>query len=294
MSFRAQRGILALSAGRPRIPRFARNDSYVRHLALALAVVACRTERVPPRLGDSARTGAAPTASLTAVPSTWRTIAWEPHAGVDPTDVGLGVVFLRRAEDKSGTIGTDTLLLRAAPVPTSPLTGAMLFVVSTNGVTSYQVRAADSLTPNLVEYGYEESGIPFDSVDASGRWLRGLLGTMPNGTMRSGWVDTTQPGVGTVRWTEQLRDRPIFFPKPERAAFFTTPDSATPVAAPRGGDDAYAMHPVEVRGPWMQVRVVTPSDNCEPDSVPRRTRQLWIRYLDDRGRPNVWYYSRGC
>ena len=249
---------------------------------------------MPPRPADSSTTGAAPTVTLTAVPSTWRTIAWEPYAGVDPTDVGLGVVFLRRAEDKSGTIGTDTLLLRAAPAPTSPLTGAMLFVVSTNGVTSYQVAAADSLTPNLVEYGYEESGIPFDSADASGRWLRGLLGTMPNGTMRSGWVDTTQRGVGTVRWTEQLRDRPIFFPKPERAAFFTTPDSATPFTAPRGGDDAYAMHPVEVRGPWMQVRVVTPSDNCEPDSVPRHTRQLWIRYLDDRGRPNVWYYSRGC
>ena len=171
----------------------------VSHLALALVVVSCRTERVPPRPADSASVVAPPTASQTSVPSTWRTIAWEPHAGVDPTDVGLGVVFLRRAEDKSGTVGTDTLLLRAAPTPTAPLSGAMLFVVSTNGVTSYRVAAADSLVPNLVEYGYEESGVPFDSVDASGRWLRGLLGTTPDGTMRVAWMDTTQRGVGTVR-----------------------------------------------------------------------------------------------
>jgi hypothetical protein len=72
------------------------------------------------------------------------------------------------------------------------------------------------------------------------------------------------------------------------------PDSATPARGPAGDADAYAMHPVEARGPWLRVRVVTPSDNCEPDPAPRRTRELWIRYLDARGRPNVWYYARGC
>ena len=265
--------------------------SHVRHVGLAL-LVACKAERRPPATDDPvARTATAPSAAL---PASWRTIAWEPYTGTDPTDLGVGVVFLRRAEDKSGTIGTDTLIIRSAPNAGSPPVGALLFVVSANGVTSYQLTAADSLTPNLVEYDYEESGIPFDSTDATGHWLHALLGSTGDGTMRTGWVDTTRTGIGTVRWTEQLRDRPIFFPKPDRAAFFVTPDSATPVAAPRGGDDAYAMHPVEVRGPWMRVRVVTPSDNCEPDPAPGRTRELWIRYLDDRARPNVWYYARGC
>ena len=261
---------------------------------LAVAGFACRSEGASVRPGDSASTAASPNASPVAVPSTWRTIPWEPYAGIDPSDVGLGVVFLRRAEDKSGTPGTDTLIVRTAPDASSPPLGALLFEVSANGVTSYRLAAADSLTPNLVEYGYEESGIPFDSLDVTGRWLHALVGSTADGTMRVGWVDTTQAGMGTVRWTDQLRDRPIFFPKPDHAAFFATPDSTMPVAAPRGGDDAYAMHPVEVRDRWMRVRVVTPSDNCEPDAVPRRTRQLWIRYLDDRGRPNVWYYSRGC
>jgi hypothetical protein len=80
-----------------------------------------------------------------------------------------------------------------------------------------------------------------------------------------------------------------------RHAFFATPDSGMSVDRPRGGDDEYAMHPEEVRGSWMRVRLVVPSDNCvDPDSVPRQTRRAWIRYLDDRGRPNVWYYTRGC
>jgi len=229
-----------------------------------------------------------------AVAAAWRTISWEPYTGVEPSDLGLGVVYLRRAEDKGATLGTDTLTLRASPDSAAPAVGAMLFVVGTNGITSYQIMTPDSLAPNLVEYGYEESGMPFDSTDASGRWLRALLGSAPNGTMRTGWVNATQTGVGTIRWAEHVSDRPIFFPKPERAAFFASADSTKPVAAPRGGEDEYAMHPEEVRGPWMRVRLVVPSDNCEPEPATRRTRQVWIRYLDDRGRPNVWYYPRGC
>jgi hypothetical protein len=241
---------------------------------------------------DSRATGASSTDNAT---EGWRVVAWEPYAGVDPSDLGVGVVFLRRAEDKAGTPGTDTLLLRSAPNASAVPVGAVLFTVSGNGVTSYAIASADSIRPNLVEYGYEESGAPFDSSDATGRWVRAILGFAADGGPRIGWVDTSRPGVGTIRWTEQLADRPLFFPKPEAAAFFATPDSGTPVARPRGGDDEYAMHPEEVRGSWMRVRLVVPSDNCvDPDSVARQTRRAWIRYLDDRGRPNVWYYTRGC
>ena len=108
-------------------------------------------------------------------------------------------------------------------------------------------------------------------------------------------MDTQAAGVGTVRWVDELSDRPLFFPKPEQAAFFVSPVSSRRVASPKGGDDDYAMHPEEVRGPWMRVRLVIPSDNCtEPDSARQSVRRAWIRYLDDRGRPNVWYYTRGC
>ena len=96
-----------------------------------------------------------------------------------------------------------------------------------------------------------------------------------------------------MRWAAQLADRPIYFPRPERAAFFASPDSSKPLPVP-AGSDAYAIHPLSARGPWLEARVVEPSDNCEPDAKPARTRTVWIRYLDDRGRPNVWYYPRGC
>ena len=261
--------------------------------AAIIAAVACRRERLD-TVADSTD-GATRATLVTAAPvRAWQVVAWEPYAGVDPADLGVGVAFLRRPEDKGAGPGVDTLLLRSAPRADAAPLGAMIFAVDNVGVTHYTVAAADSLRPNLVEYGYEESGVPFDSTDATGRWVRAILGFASDSTARVGWIDTSQPGVGLVRWAEQLVDRPIFFPKPDRAALVATPDSATPTALSPAGDDAYALHPLERRGPWLRVRVVEPSDNCEPDSTPRRTRTGWIRYLDGRGRPNVWYYSRGC
>jgi len=225
----------------------------------------------------------------------WRVVSWEPYAGVDPGDLGVGVAYLRRAEDKGAGGGTDTLLLRSAPNAASPPVGAMRYTVNpTNGVASYVVIAPDSLRPNLVEYGYEESGVPFDSTDGTGRWVRGILGFSSAGAAHVGWIDAGQPGVGLVSWVQQLADRPIYFPAHAKPAFFATPDTSTPLPVPAGGEDAYATHPLEARGAWLRVRVVEPSDNCEPDAKPRRARTVWIRYLDDRGRPTVWYYPRGC
>lgn len=266
---------------------------HVRYRALvALLLASCRAAGTD-RAADSPRAGANGPSGAVAT-RRWRVVAWEPYAGVDPTDLGIGVAYLRRAEDKGAAPGTDTLLLRAAPNAGASPAGAMLFTVDSVGVTHYAIAADDSLRPNLVEHGYEESGVPFDSADVTGRWVRAILGFTADSVARVGWIDTSQRGVGLVRWTEQLADRPIFFRHAERAAFFATPDSTRPIPVPPGDDDAYAIHPLDTRGPWLRARLVEPSDNCEPDPKPRRTRVVWIRYLDDRGRPNVWYYSRGC
>ena len=262
---------------------------HVRLGALA-AVVACASE---PR-GSSTADSVTPDAPAAAPIANWRSVAWQPYAGVDPGDLGIGVAFLRRAENKAATPGTDTLLLRAQPRADAPAVAALLFRVNDVGVTSYELAAADSLRPNLAEYGYEESGVPFDSVDASGQWVHGIAGFASDSSARTGWIDTRQAGVGLVRWTEQLVDRPIFFARPDVVALFAEPDSSKPLSRPPVNNDAYDMKSLQVRGPWMKVEIATPSLNCEPDSVAQKKRTGWIRYLDKKGRPNIWYYTRGC
>ena len=259
-------------------------------LAVLAAVIACASE---PR-GSSTADSSAQVAPVVAPIATWRSVAWQPYAGVDPGDLGIGVAFLRRAEDKGATAGTDTLILHAEPREGAPATAALLFRVNDVGVTSYELAALDSLRPNLAEYGYEESGVPFDSVDASGQWVRGIVGFLPDSSARTGWIDTRQRGVGLVRWTEQLVDRPIFFARADLASLFADADSSKPLPRPPTTNDAYDMKSLDVRGPWMKVQIATPSLNCEPDSAPQKIRTGWIRYLDPKGRPNVWYYTRGC
>ena len=262
--------------------------THVRLGAIAMLVACAREPRA------SATVDSQVTVSPPAPISAWRTVAWEPYAGVDPADLGVGIVFLTRAEDKGATTGVDTLVLRAEPRSDAAPVAALLFRVNDVGVTSYALAAPDSLRPNLAEYGYEESGVPFDSTDSSGQWVRGIAGFAADSSPRIGWIDSRQRGVGLVRWTEQLIDRPIFFARPDVAALFATADSTSPLPKPPTDSDKYDMKSVEVRGPWMRVQIATPSLNCEPDSAPQKIRTGWIRYLDPRGRPNVWYYTRGC
>lgn len=265
----------------------------VRHIAVALLALGCSAGRQPVPDDTARASGSQATAPSVAMAS-WHSTPWQAHAGVDPSDLGHGVVFLAVAEDKGARGVADSLLLRALPDSNAAPVGAMILAVTPDGAATYRVAAADSLRPNLVEHGYEESGVPFDSTDASGQWVRGILGFRADGSALTGWINLETQGVGTTHWAAALANRPIFFPKPELAAFFSGPDSARPAPSPPREPD-YAVYPEEARGPWLRVRLVQPSDLCTPpDSVRRETRTLWVRYLDDRGRPTVWYHTRGC
>jgi hypothetical protein len=117
----------------------------------AVAIGGCQAGKSDAE-GDSSRAQRRrPAAPIATKP--WRIVPWEPYAGVDPSDLGIGVAYLRRAEDKGATSGVDTLLLRSAPNASAPPVGAMLFTVDSVGVTHYAMAAQDSLRPNLVEYG---------------------------------------------------------------------------------------------------------------------------------------------
>lgn len=149
------------------------------------------------------------------------------------------------------------------------------------------------LTPNIMEYSYEESGLPVDSILPDR--VRVLLGWDTENRMRRAWVhlDST---VTLRRWAEWLSEQPLFFRPGVSEDFFAAPRGARyPVVLPGGDDRDYIMHVKRVSGQWMQVEVVTPSDYCADDQGNRRHREtVWIRFLDALSRPRVWYYTRGC
>ena len=254
---------------------------------------------------DAARPAASAAASSAVASQAWKRTAWAPHDGRDAEDRGTGVVFLAAAPAGAPVPRSDTLLFRAAPSPGAPAVAALVVDHDAEGGWAYAVAAARPVAPRLLEYGYEEAGVPIDSADATGRWVRGMVGVTADGRPLTGWAELRDGHGARLLWAEHLRDQLIFPLDPEHLAFHATPGGAAvriapPAAAGRVSDapgDArdVAIYPVEARGDWLRVRAVAPSDLCvPPDSVPRTETLAWIRYLDARGRPLVWYHTRGC
>ena len=128
--------------------------------------------------------------------------------------------------------------------------------------------------------------------EAPAGWHRVLLGADSTGAAVSGW-SRVRPGiVGRTLWEELLPGQPLFFAlPPDSFAFHASPggpEERFPVEVER-----YILWPLEVRGDWMRVRAVTPSDYCFEPRAPTQDT-LWIRWRGEAGRPRVWFHTRGC
>jgi hypothetical protein len=59
--------------------------------------------------------------------------------------------------------------------------------------------------------------------------------------------------------------------------------------------DDHGLEILERRGDWLRVRLMQPAMICGAEPVRDGvTVEGWVRFLDGRGRPLVWYYARGC
>lgn len=159
--------------------------------------------------------------------------------------------------------------------------------------TNEQVGCANSL-----EYGYEEDGLPVDTVRAD-RWVRVIYGFGVDKRPRLAWAQVVEGKTEVLLWPKHLTEHDLFFLDEEHGLDFYNAAGGTPVRlelarAAESGRLSYHLHPLRVSGPWMQVRVTTPSDMCSERLRATRDTTLWIRFLDPRGRPLVWYFTRGC
>lgn len=248
-------------------------------------------------------------ASASHPPPASRRVVESENGGIATVDRGIGIVYFDRqpgsdtragdsaAPGSGAGVTADTLIVLRDTMRDAV---AARYILRGDGGTSwsYTLEAPDVAEGNSVEFAYEVEGLPVDRSSADERWVRAIYGIGSDGSPRYGWVKVT-PGMARFqRWSALLRERTLFFAEGVRPEFFGSP-RGKPVAfeLPPGGanlgDGGYIMHPIEVRGEWMQVRVTTPSDMCgSPASV--RQALLWIRYLNEDGRPRVWYHTRGC
>jgi hypothetical protein len=249
--------------------------------------------------------GAAPSQATPAVGTTTTIgplvrVPWAPFGepAPDTVDLGTGIVALTVSfDDTARTFPLeDTLVFRAEPRADAPIVGALIvdrperMSWSTAGLIPAGARL------NFREHGYEEAGVPTDSTDATGRWVRGILAFTPSRVPVHGWASLDAPGVQSFAWADRLAENVTFFLDSAGPRLFATLADAK---AQRGGDrlprERHEIEEILERSDsWLRVRIRWPYQACSDAMEGTRTREAWIRYLDDRGRPLVFYPTRGC
>lgn len=210
-----------------------------------------------------------------------------------PRDFGVGVVARSSVIPDGLAEGmTDTLRFLARPEPEAPIVGGL--VVRREGAYGWShwalLQSGD--VPNLLEYGYEEIGVPLLAITTDRAWAQVVFGHGPGGTPRTGWASVESGAVDLVLWRDLLPTFPLFL-LPTSSGLHVARDGAPLDGGLPDAEDDYILHVEAREGDWLQVRLVTPADYCQ-DPVSPAIRRGWVRYLDTAGRPTVWYYTRGC
>lgn len=212
------------------------------------------------------------------------------------TDRGRGLVYLRDDPVDGGK--PDTLLLRTTPRRDSPLRGYFICEPRGEHGWAYLVVASDSLAPNVLEFGYEVAGLPIDTITPDRAWARALYGVDGAGRLLTAWVQLDSTIAGWLWWEEYLPARGgLYLREPSRATFVTGPGGrALPSPlTPKYREDDHWLEVLGRHGPWLRARFTQPAALCGAEA-PREqvSHTVWLRFLDQRGRPLVWYFTRGC
>lgn len=168
-------------------------------------------------------------------------------------------------------------------------------VDSSKGWIEYSLSGKDIASNNLVEYGYEELGLPICEVN-SNEWVQVMYGYDKNGEMLFGWVNTDENKTEVLMWNSFLKSQLIYFEDPDQIKFYKGINGELIDFELEPSEYLtydYIMKPMVIEGHWMKVEVVTPSDYCNEPSNPRN-KVVWIKFLNNNGRPLVWYFTRGC
>lgn len=267
-------------------------------LLTAAAAAACHAaDKTPPATPDSTRAAASNEATAAPAAPNWVRIPWQPHSdAIGTLDYGTGIVALTLSDSGRTFPSADTLLFFDKPDPAAKLVAALLQERPNPGEWGYAALAPAGLRPNLLEYAYEESGVPIDSTDATRAWVRGLIGTDPAGVMLHGWARLEPARLTLLEWSQHLPSQRLYFRDTSRALLY---GSRADADANRNGvklpSPRYTMEGIAADGPLLRVQFQWPFEACsDQDSVKHTTREFWIRYLDARGRPLAFYPSRGC
>jgi hypothetical protein len=215
-----------------------------------------------------------------------------PSSGFVPDTLDRGIGILTFGPTSTSPSAGHNIEISVFPeIGNTEATSIFLFIPDSLGYR-YAIGADRNLQPNIIEFGYEICGLPFDTL-TSANWARVILGFESDKKVYKGWVRLDSTTIEYHLWKDLLPKHSLYFFR--ESNFYDTLGGSPSTWEVNFTTRNYIMHPLNSQGSWIYVRVACPSGMCDgPDAPKSDTLIAWIKYLDDSGRPLVWYYTRGC
>ena len=233
---------------------------------------------------------------------------WSKHRFLLRNDYGIGFVAVR-------PLHTMSLTLFPIPEHTKPpyarFDMGMFEIepgsfVSRYSLTTLRSDAMQDMSNRILDVaGVDESGIPILSFASDSAWVKVSLDCGTKQNPPSAWInvsDAEKMGFDVILWNQFFKkDWALTFQCDSVLKFYSQPSDRYQIFPELSTDQGfpdYCMRVIKTSGAWMQVHLESPSMFLEDPSVRERAYQsktppprVWIKYLDDRGRPIVWYLS---
>jgi hypothetical protein len=203
-------------------------------------------------------------------------------------DRGIGVIFFLQSAPTLDNPKGDSVLIYSKPNGRSSVVDRFIFDPKDRYRQFINTRFQSK---GSIEFDNETFGLPVRSSLA-----RGWFEVIYDKNKQPGFVKISKSILKYLTWRELLPKKFLFFQSVSDIQFFDSPNGKRQefeLAQLEHQKYDYIMKPITTEGNWMKVEIVTPSDNCHfPEIIVKAI--FWIKYLDDNGRPLVWYFTRGC
>lgn len=203
---------------------------------------------------------------------------------------GVGVVFLKKSLYNKPELLDSMDIYESSGFKNK----IALFYVDPND--RFNVGLSQDLNISYFEFDYETFGLPIEEININS--IKVIYGYSDDGEARSGFIRKDTTNYEWRIWSDFLLGYPVFFQRNVEPIFFAEfmgveelLELPNRTDVPKWKD--YIMYPKEIRGDWMKVEVVAPSDYCEEPKL-KQSKILWINHLDENGELKIWYYVRGC
>ncbi|MEM7051881.1 MAG: hypothetical protein AAF604_19600 [Acidobacteriota bacterium] len=223
---------------------------------------------------------------------------------LDPTDstAALGVGHLRLADlsflkrgDWSRHPDSGAGWIQRLDLPLYNAPGGLPWRSLSRGRLQPATASDEAIAMATVTTAYGYASIPVLEMRADG-WFR--FGPMQPAPLADGTAWARRQDLDQHFVLEPYGDLllqhpdPLYFRSARAGSLHPSPGGPV-VDRVRGSHD---IHPLELRGPWMKVRVIRPAIACDPDPPQQepRTAVGWIRWRDATGNPTVWFPAKGC